>query len=298
MQNRGNYDPNATSSRTETDIVVWQKAEELMHTAGRPDMFLIFDCCFAGGLAANFRKGKFSTRNFEFLGATTAQGLTRIPGPFSFTSALIWAFCKLSSKGEFTASQLHAAIMQAPDFPIKSQTPILTEKGEHSLTRLCLAPLLPEGRQSLDEKTSEQTPDDPQSFQFGLCLQFTYDSLPSLEDIEDMVKGLKEMQRVQDVKAKDINWKGIHRRNESLYDIPPKVLEAVAKFKTPIARKRLSQNSIADSDTSMLASLREPPRRRSSQDRLVKENSNQKVLTGRISKPQQLMGKPNSRQNQ
>ena len=278
--------------------MVWQKAEELMHTAGRPDMFLIFDCCHAGGLAAKFRRSKFSTRNFEFLGATTAQGLTRIPGPFSFTSALIWALDKLTSKGEFTASQLHATIMQAPDFPIASQTPILTEKGEPSLTRLCLAPLLPEGRPFLDETASEQTPDDAQSFQFGLCLQFTYDSLPSLDDIEDMVKGLKEMQRVHDVKAKDINWKGIHRRNESINDISPLLLEAVARFKRPLARKRLSQNSPVDIDTSVLASLREPQRRRSSQDSLVKEKSNHKVLTGRISKPQQLIGKPNSRQKQ
>ena len=261
-------------------------------------MLLIFDCCYAGGLAAKFRRSKFSTRNFEFLGATTAQGLTRIPGPFSFTSALIWALYKLASdKGEFTTSQLYHAISQAPNFPKDSQTPILTEKGEPSLTRLCLAPLLPEGRLHPDENVSEQTLEDGRSFQFGLCLQFTYDSLPSLEDIEDMVKGLREMQRVHDVKAKHINWKGIHRRNQSMYDMPSLFLEAVAKFKRPLARKR-SQNSISNTDESMIASLREPQRLRNSQRNLVKETPTQRVINGRISKPQQLTGRRKSRRKQ
>lgn len=258
-------------------------------------MFLIFDCCYAGGLGEKFRGSKFSSRNFEFLGATTRQGRTRIPGPFSFTSALIWALNKLvNEKEEFTASQLHTAIMNAPDFPRLTQTPILTEKGEASLTRLCLAPLLPDDKVVSDEKSWEQKPMDPQSFQFGLCLQFTYDSLPSLDDIKDMVEGLSHMRRTHDVKARHINWKGIHRQNQSMYDMSPIFLEAVAKFKRPLGRKR-SQNNIPLADTSMLAALRETQHLTRSRTPPVPAKQSRGIIEGRITKTRQAHRKSNTR---
>lgn len=50
-------------------------------------VLMIFDCCFAGALV-NVRVG-YPHRNFEFLPAIGDSTSTPIPGPRSFTPALI-----------------------------------------------------------------------------------------------------------------------------------------------------------------------------------------------------------------
>src|SRR5436305_613963 len=74
------------------NTIAWNMAEKCIEST-EADILVIFDCCQAGTLRHDFRSRP--GRCFEFLVACAANETTRIPGPGSFTSALIWALKEL-----------------------------------------------------------------------------------------------------------------------------------------------------------------------------------------------------------
>lgn len=203
------------------DQAAWAQSEYLIHTADAADVLLIFDCCFAGKLSGTLDSRAFNTKNFEFLGATASNGLARLPGKESFSRALIWALNQLADeKDGFTTSRLYSKIIDAPDFPNHEQTPTLSERRGHCLKRLVLAPLDPN-----DDLPSNVSPvegqDQEDSFQYSLTLQLLFPKLLSNTEMEVMCKGLKELIRAEELKAKQIIWRGLHRKGASHFELPP-----------------------------------------------------------------------------
>jgi hypothetical protein len=89
-------------------------------------------------------------RCFEYLAACTS-GFTKLPGKYSFTSALIWALEKLAMSEKspggtpsalvmFPTSKLARLIREAPHFP-KDQYPSLFAKDPDAYRHIVLAPL-------------------------------------------------------------------------------------------------------------------------------------------------------------
>ena len=203
------------------DQAAWAQSEYLIHTADAADVLLIFDCCFAGKLSGTLDRRAFGTKNFEFLGATASNGLARLPGKESFSRALIWALNQLADeKDGFTTSRLYSKIIDAPDFPKHEQTPTLSERRGHCLKRLVLAPLDPN-----DDLPSKLSPVEGQgqedSFQYSLTLQLLFPKLLSNTEMEVMCNGLKELIRTEELKAKQIIWRGLHRKGASHFELPP-----------------------------------------------------------------------------
>jgi hypothetical protein len=203
------------------DQAAWAQSEYLIHTADAADVLLIFDCCFAGKLSGTFDRRAYNTKNFEFLGATASNGLARLPGKESFSRALIWALNQLADeKDGFTTSQLYSKIIAAPDFPDHEQTPTLSERRGHSLKRLVIAPLDP--NDDLPSNVSPvETQDQEDSFQYSLTLQLLFPKLLSNIEMETMCKGLKELIRTEELKARQIIWRGLHRKGASNFELPP-----------------------------------------------------------------------------
>ncbi|MCJ1428267.1 hypothetical protein MMC29_006176 [Sticta canariensis] len=207
--------------------IVWDRAESLIHDC-LSDVLLIFDCCCAGALGRDHHRGRKSrSRIFEYIGATGPDGLTQLPGPNSFTSALIWALRNLSSReGGFTTSQLLQMILQAPNFP-KGQMPVLLERGVGSVKRLILAPLkaLPPAGTPGDANlapsearmnTSTEA-DEESSEQWRVDLRLLWQDLPTADVIKRLADELSKFMITDDISVRRIEWKGLsHVRSDGL----------------------------------------------------------------------------------
>lgn len=171
------------------------------------DVLIIFDCCHAGVLAKRTRS--ISDRNFEFLAACGSNDLTEMPGPNSFTSALIWALKSLvKSKPSFTTQQLLRKInAEAPHFP-RDQHALIEERGEDATScyrKLVLAPLSKPGENVEKELPQEDEKPKPQIKHY-LDLRFFYDKPPTKDEILRLSQSLKEMIASERITARHIGW--------------------------------------------------------------------------------------------
>lgn len=205
---------------------------------------LIFDCCYAAKIAEDATRQGFSPRNFEYFAASNE--LTKAPGEESFTSALLHALGELSKDSDgFTTSKLCYHVRRAPKFP-KNQTPVLEERLSYTSRRLLLAPL-PDMSGKMATVAQLDTDEDKNHTNFGLCLQLTFERLPTPLDMDKMCQGLKDMVQHNELNATQINWRGMHRSNESMYDIPALAYFAGKKWSN-MARKR-TKSSIDSKET-------------------------------------------------
>lgn len=242
--------------------MAWSQTESLIHTAEEADVLLIFDCCFAGKLCGTLNKrAAFDTRIFEFLGATVSNGLARLPGKESFTRALICALEELADEEDgFTTSKLYNKILDSKDFPRHEQTPVLTERRGHCLKRLVLAPLDPildanrpstpavgaerprfavmEPTLSPNAAESSRGQQEKDTYHYSLMLQLCFPTLLNNKELEDMCSGLKQLTRTGELKAKQIIWRGMHRKGSSPYEIPHSAHAAGHAWLSRIDRKR------------------------------------------------------------
>ncbi|KAL8678376.1 MAG: hypothetical protein Q9224_003984 [Gallowayella concinna] len=129
----------------ERNKVVWNKTEDLLRPA-EADVLEIFDCCYAGTVIRG------ESRLLEYMAAAKDHGTTKVPGPESFTRALIYALkalVKEKNEGRFTTDELLRKIKtDAPHFP-KEQTPILSDRAnERPSGRIMLHPLRQKGTAS------------------------------------------------------------------------------------------------------------------------------------------------------
>ncbi|KAL8895784.1 MAG: hypothetical protein Q9207_008010 [Kuettlingeria erythrocarpa] len=126
--------------KLEKNRIVWTKTEDLLKEA-QADVLEIFDCCYGGALAV-----RGDDRLFEYLAATGIKGWTAVPGPNSFTKALIFALEHLVQKkeGRFTTVDLLRTIRSYEHFP-RAQEPVLSDRKYplNKAGRIMLHPLRP-----------------------------------------------------------------------------------------------------------------------------------------------------------
>jgi len=222
--------------------VVWTEAERLIHHATHADVFLIMDCCHAGKLLNMKAQPTWSDRIFEFLGACSAEETTFLPGPDSFTSALIWGLEKLAEeKGAFTNPELFEQILQAPKFPSGRQQPCYNERGIHCPMRLILEPLketLPETATRALVKSEETAA----LMEYCLTLDFLLPSLPNEQDLKKMCDGLKNLIKSKHIVARQILWRGLISKEASQLNIPRVVREWLMKTRARREEKHLSKS--------------------------------------------------------
>ena len=120
------------------------------------------------------------------MAATKEWGTTKVPGPDSFTSALIYALEALvKEKGRFTTVELLGKIKDdAPHFP-KNQKPVLSDRREDIWPgRIMLHPL--EGDQEVASRTT-LVPDNRNNLEvfnrYTMTLHVEYSKKPSLRDV-------------------------------------------------------------------------------------------------------------------
>jgi hypothetical protein len=198
--------------------VVWSKTDALLkHTES--DVLVIFDCCFAGYNGRNGDKRSWSSRCFEFLGATSPDSKTPQPGKHSFTSALIWALEKLADEpGEFSTFELKNMIIKAPDFP-ENQFPVLNESHELSWKKIVIAPLPAASEEH--PSISTDGPDSPSDVIVAyLNLRLFLTEQPTEQHIKTLVKALKYSLKNSELPAEGVAWGGLYSTDSHRYDLP------------------------------------------------------------------------------
>ena len=184
------FDRSRVPTEHEVEHVKWHLAEASLQVT-ESDVFVIFDCCYAGDAG---RAGRLNTRAFEFLAATSAGSTTKSPGPKSFTSGLIWALNKLNQeRTRFTTSELTNTIKQCPEFP-QDQVPVLSERNAACIERIILTPLSEDG--TLVENL--------------LILKFVLDRYPEKDDVVRLAQGFTHMVKTHGLLFRRVIWGGIH----------------------------------------------------------------------------------------
>jgi hypothetical protein len=157
-------------------------------------------------------------RRFEFLAACKNNTLTRPPGPYSFTSALIWALEHLVERYEkFTTLQLCDQIRSAPKLP-PNQIVQIHERADPCDQRIILAPLSsPSLGAKLDDTTTATGAGTslPKAF---FDLRVWYQNDLNAKEVEDVARRLKELVLDQKISANRIAWV---RYNDYLSRIRP-----------------------------------------------------------------------------
>ncbi|KAL8734043.1 MAG: hypothetical protein Q9166_001804 [cf. Caloplaca sp. 2 TL-2023] len=191
----------------ERNRLVWNNAEDLLRPA-RADVLEILDCCYAGALARG------ENRHFELIAAAKDHGLTKVPGPESFTRALIYSLQKLVNgkpEGRFTTDELLRSITtDAPDFP-NDQTPVMFDRDNKkpSPGHIILHPLRKDGK----DGTAPQTPkaESPLKGAIGymITLQFEFPEKPPDDHITTIGRNFNKVFEQNTLQVLRIRWGGI-----------------------------------------------------------------------------------------
>lgn len=231
--------PAADEKSDALNYIVWQEAERLIHSTQRADIFLILDCCHAGRLIRTRQSSSWSNRIFEFLGAAGPDQTTPLPGPDSFTSALIFALNKFAEDGEsFTSSELLDKICYAPHFNHASQLPCLSERAMHSSRRLILEPLA-EPAEKVSMSTANHPVEEDDSSKYCLNLQFLLPKIPSDEEYKNMCDGLIDLIRNSNFIAQQVLWRGLYSREHTREEMPRIAREMILKWQNQALQSKL-----------------------------------------------------------
>jgi hypothetical protein len=154
-------------------------------------------------------RSHWPTRSFEFLAACGSQVETNMPGPKSFTRALIWALKTLvESRKRFTTLELQTKIMHdAPNFPRDQFVPVL-ERDHPCDQRLVLAPQ-PKGSDHVQSESVTSESGNEETTEDFLDLRFWYSKRPDEEEINNLAESLKKLIRDQKINARRIGWLGL-----------------------------------------------------------------------------------------
>src|SRR5271156_1272647 len=238
---RGNM-PAADEKSDALNYIVWQEAERLIHSTQRADIFLILDCCHAGRLLRT-RQSTWSNRIFEFLGAAGPDETTPLPGPDSFTSALIFALDGFAKdEDSFTSSELLDKICHAPNFNHAGQLPCLSERAMHSSRRLILEPLA-EATENSRMSGRDRRDEGDDSAKYCLNLQFLLPKIPSDDEYKNMCDGLINLIRNRDFLAQQILWRGLHSRADTREEMPRIAREYLLKWHNHALQSKLRSMS-------------------------------------------------------
>jgi hypothetical protein len=118
--------------------IEWVEVERVLRPT-QADALVVFDCCHAGLRAKQTWCGG-AKRSYQFLGACEALQQTRWAGPYSFTTAMVWALQKLARKSGYPVSELVNTLSRYRNFP-RDQTPVLwNSRFEPAASDIWLAP--------------------------------------------------------------------------------------------------------------------------------------------------------------
>jgi hypothetical protein len=212
----------ADEKSEEMNFLIWEQAEQLILASRKADMFLILDCCHAGKVLQTRHRPPLSKRIFEFMGAAGPGETTPLPGPESFTSALIFALKELAKKDHssaemqpFSSLDLWSTILRAPGFKYRDkQLPILIDRI-HSSRKLLLEPLL--NSEAISRTfDADQRSEEADTAKYCLYLNFLLPKIPTDEDYGIICTGLHDLIRRPEFLVQQILWKGLHRREERI----------------------------------------------------------------------------------
>lgn len=203
-------------------------------------MLLIFDCCYAGNLIPRDERSYYSSRSFELIAACGRSATTSLPGPASFTSALIWALKSLvADRNRFTTLELQTKVMSCPSFP-KKQLVTGGEINEPCDQRLILAPVSRTADRASPASITTTGSNDGQfqrSLEYYLDLRLWFESQPNENEISNLAKKHKRLMVDKQIGAHRIDWHGLknvelarHEREERV------VVERAARKWMDIAR--------------------------------------------------------------
>ena len=166
-------------------------------------------------------------RLFEYLAATKPMGTTRVPGPHSFTSALIYALKALreeKDEGRFTTDELHRKIMgDAPSFP-GNQTPVLRDREGNTSGRIMLHPLDRKGTTA--QLPSKESTSLDQTKHQTLTLHFDLMGWPSEASIEQFGSQFNNIFERNTLGVMGIRWGGLR---PSMYNRATEIFLATLK---------------------------------------------------------------------
>ena len=175
---------------------------------------------------------------FEYLAATKEWGTTKVPGPDSFTSALIYALEALvKEKGRFTTVELLRKITKdAPHFP-KDQKPVLSDRREDVYPgRIMLHPL--QGNQEAGSRTALAPDHDANldAFQrYTMTLHVEYSKKPSLTDVETLGDQMNQTLERNNLGVTGVRYGGMK---------PSAAARALRSFQAGPKRRRASMEQI------------------------------------------------------
>lgn len=243
--------------------IVWLTAEGNIDNTDA-DVLVIFDCCHAGNLGRGYAQKRWSHRCSEYLGATSANSTTPIPGDSSFTSGLIWALENLSDEPRgFTTQDLRRKIIEFPSFP-KDQVPVLCDRGGSAslkhivISPMSVGPIVPDTDQGKSPDHQSQTIVDYLDLRVLMDRSLSEHEVGSMSDFfSDMIrKGVLPARRVALLDTRNIQimrvatqkWRNHARRKGEVSSIEiPRTTTGQLPSPSPlssIAREMTSEDYI------------------------------------------------------
>ncbi len=227
----------APSESGTANKVLWNSVEKVLDETSS-DVLEVMDCCYAGDLGEPKRgQSAWCNRSFEYIAATSAGKLTNSPGDTSFTSALIWAlnqFALPESRKNFTVTDLVKKIRECPNFP-KDQVPLSSPRNIGKIERMVLAPL-PTGEEAIQKRKAASREIRPLSSRYNLHLNFDFNELPTIQDIEQLANELKQV-RKKGLNVSRVSWEGLRS------GLTPLALEATDRLRQLVRDRKKSQSS-------------------------------------------------------
>ncbi|KAL8819994.1 MAG: hypothetical protein Q9223_001699 [Gallowayella weberi] len=150
-------------------------------------------------------------RLFEYLAAAKAHGLTGVPGPTSFTRALIYALkalVKEKKEGRFTTDELLRKIKtDAPEFP-RDQEPVISDRNNKktSAGRIMLHPLR---HNSAARQPSHEESSAKDVTQYVMTLHFDLPGKPLDDHLIALGSNLNDFFERNTIEMLRVRWGGM-----------------------------------------------------------------------------------------
>lgn len=187
--------------------IEWVDVERVLAKT-KSDVFVIFDCCHAGLLCRPANRG--SDRCFQYMGACSPYQRTKRAGRASFTTAMIWALERLSSKPGFPSSELLMTITEAPNFPRDQYPELYGGRFEPSAEYIYIAPTpLPNESIQVPLGRYRNVPaEEEKKQQEYLDLRFHFDSPISREALVRTADTLKRQMKIKKLECRRVTFRG------------------------------------------------------------------------------------------
>lgn len=196
---------NSLDEQPNLNKLLWDRIPPLLYEADA-DLFVIFDCCYAGALANG--RSSMPAQCFEFLGSTGGDQTALGPGRNSFTSALIDALGKLKSKADgFSVAELKEQVESAPYFRTADQKPSYdpTWGGRRYGPKLRIRPLLSQSTPAPVASVSKSE-DVIEKIQHAVRIDLTFNQCPNEKDVIVLADDLAQLAKTSETPICSVLW--------------------------------------------------------------------------------------------